>query len=91
VGRRLGARSPHGVDLAISANAKLLSYDRMKQRYDELGARDQFTAVTTMLASRGTTIKEPDLDDRVPDDARLSPSDGLSDTELAALHARLTS
>jgi hypothetical protein len=58
VGRRLGARSPHGVDLAISANAKLLSYDRMKQRYDELGARDQFTAVTTMLASRGTTIEE---------------------------------
>src|SRR4029077_8675104 len=35
----------------------LLSYDRLKQRFDELGARDQLTAVTALPASRSTTIE----------------------------------
>ena len=30
----------------------LLSYERMKQQYDELGFRDQLIAVTELLASR---------------------------------------
>ena len=30
----------------------LLSYERMKQQYDELGFRDQLIAVTALLASR---------------------------------------
>jgi protein-tyrosine phosphatase len=69
----------------------LLSYDRMKQRYDELGARDQLTAVTELLASRSTTI-EASLTSTV---ASLTMpgfllQHGLSGTELAALHARLT-
>jgi hypothetical protein len=31
----------------------LLTCDRMKQRYDELGLPDQLTAVTALLASHG--------------------------------------
>jgi hypothetical protein len=69
----------------------LLSYDRMKQRYDELGARDQLTAVTALLASRGTTI-EASLTSTIA--ALTMPCfllrNGLSDTELAVLSARLT-
>jgi protein-tyrosine phosphatase len=69
----------------------LLSYDRMKQRYDELGARDQLAAVTTLLASRGTTI-EASLTSTI---ASLTMpgyllQNGLSATELGALHTRLT-
>ena len=30
----------------------LLSYERMKQQYDELGFRDQLVAVTELLAGR---------------------------------------
>ncbi len=69
----------------------LLTYDRMKQRYDAMGARDQLTAVTEMLASRGTTI-EASLTSTIL--SLTMPGflleNGLSDTELAALNTRLT-
>lgn len=69
----------------------LLSYDRMKQRYAEIGARDQLTAATELLASRNTTIEES-LTSTI---ASLTMPDflldnGLSDSELAALRARMT-
>jgi len=35
----------------------LLSYDRMKQRYAELGARDQLLAVSELLAGHNTTVE----------------------------------
>lgn len=68
----------------------LLAYDRMKQRYDEIGVPDQLAAVTELLASRGTTI-EASLTSTI---ASLTMPDfllhnGLSDTELAALRTRL--
>ena len=70
----------------------LLSYDRMQQRYDELGARNQLMAVNEFLASSNTTI-EASLTSTI---ASLTMpgfllQNGLSDTELAALHTRLTS
>jgi protein-tyrosine phosphatase len=69
----------------------LLSYDRMKQRYDAMGAPDQLSAVTEMLASRGTTIGAS-LTSTIG--SLTMPGflleNGLSDTELAALHTRLT-
>jgi protein-tyrosine phosphatase len=68
----------------------LLSYDRMRQRYAELGARDQLTAVTELLASHGTTI-EASLTGTI--ESLAMPGyllrNGLTDTELTALHARL--
>lgn len=69
----------------------LLTYDRMKQRYDEIGAPDQLAAVSELLASRDTTI-EASLTSTI---ASLTMPDfllenGLSDTELAALRTRLT-
>ncbi|MFC3452304.1 tyrosine-protein phosphatase [Amycolatopsis speibonae] len=69
----------------------LLTYDRMKQRYDELGFRDQLTAVNDVLAARDTTI-EASLTSTItsltmPD---FLLGNGLSDAELAALQARLT-
>jgi hypothetical protein len=69
----------------------LLSYDRLKQMFDEVGARDQLAAVTELLASRGTTI-EASLTSTI---ASLQMPDfllenGLSGAELAALHTRLT-
>jgi len=69
----------------------LLTYDRMKQRYAEFGAPDQLAAVSELLASRNTTI-EASLTATI---ASLAMPDfllenGLSDTELAALDARLT-
>jgi protein-tyrosine phosphatase len=69
----------------------LLAYDRMKQRYDELGARDQLTAVNELLASRGTTIGAS-LTATIA--SLTMPGfllrNGLSGTELAALRTRLT-
>lgn len=69
----------------------LLTYDRMKQRYDELGVRDQLVGVTELLAARNTTI-EASLTSTIT--SLTMPEflldNGLSDTELAALHARLT-
>jgi protein-tyrosine phosphatase len=69
----------------------LLSYDRMKQRYDEIGVRDQLTAVNELLASRDTTT-EASLTSTI---ASLTMPDfllenGLSGTELAALRTRMT-
>jgi hypothetical protein len=69
----------------------LLGYHRMKQRYDQIGASDQLTAVNQLLASRNTTI-EASLTSTI---ASLTMpgfliEDGLSATELAALHIRLT-
>jgi len=69
----------------------LVTYDRMKQRYDEIGAPDQLAAVSELLASRNTTI-EASLTSTI---ASLTMpgfllENGLSDTELAALHTRLT-
>jgi protein-tyrosine phosphatase len=69
----------------------LLTYDRMKQRYADIGAPDQLAAVTELLASRGTTI-EASLASTI---ASLTMPDfllgnGLPGTELAALRARLT-
>ena len=69
----------------------LLAYDRMKQRYNEIGAPDQLAAVTELLAARNTTI-EASLTSTI---ASLTMPDfllrnGLSDTELAALRTRLT-
>jgi protein-tyrosine phosphatase len=69
----------------------LLTYDRMKQRYDELGFRDQLTAVSELLASRDTTI-EASLTSTIA--ALTMPGfllqNGLSGTELDALRTRLT-
>jgi protein-tyrosine phosphatase len=69
----------------------LLTYDRMKQRYDELGFRDQLAAVNELLASRNTTI-EASLTSTIA--ALTMPGflleNGLSGTELAALRTRLT-
>jgi protein-tyrosine phosphatase len=69
----------------------LLTYDRMRQRYDELGFRDQLTAVTELLASHGTTI-EASLASTIASLAMPGYllRNGLTGTELAALHARLT-
>jgi protein tyrosine/serine phosphatase len=69
----------------------LLSYDRMKERYDELGVRDQLTAVTELLASHGTTI-ETSLTATIKSLAMPGYllHNGLTDTELTALYARLT-
>jgi protein tyrosine/serine phosphatase len=69
----------------------LLSYDRMKQRYDEIGACDQLTAVNELLASRDTTI-EALLTSTIASLAMpgFLLDNGLSGTELAALRTRLT-
>jgi protein-tyrosine phosphatase len=69
----------------------LLTYDRMKQRYDELGFRDQLAAVSELLASRNTTV-EASLTSTI---ASLTMpgfllENGLSGPELAALRTRLT-
>ncbi|MEU4524861.1 tyrosine-protein phosphatase [Amycolatopsis sp. NPDC024027] len=69
----------------------LLTYDRMKQRYDELGFRDQLTVVTELLTAGNTTI-EAALSSTIT--SLTMPGfllgNGLSTTELAALQARLT-
>lgn len=69
----------------------LLSYERMRERYAALGAREQLTAVTDILAEHGTTI-EASLTSTItsltmPD---FLVQNGLSDAELAALRTRLT-
>jgi protein-tyrosine phosphatase len=69
----------------------LMTYDRMKQRYDEIGARDQLTAVSELLASHNTTI-EASLTSTI---ASLTMpgfllENGLSSAELTALRTRLT-
>ncbi|MCT2585254.1 tyrosine-protein phosphatase [Actinophytocola sp. S1-96] len=69
----------------------LLTYDRMKQRYDELGIRDQLTAVRELLADHGTTM-EASLTSTIASLAipGFLLDNGLSDAELAALRTRLT-
>ncbi len=68
----------------------LLAYERMKQRYDEIGVPDQLTAVTELLATYNTTI-EASLTATI---TSLTMPDfllrnGLSEIELAALKERL--
>lgn len=68
----------------------LLSYERMKPRYDAIGARDQLTAITELLAkhdltaetSLTATIQSLTMPDYLLDN-------GLTEVELAALRARL--
>jgi hypothetical protein len=69
----------------------LLSYDRMRQRYAELGFGDQLAAVRELAASRNTSI-EASLTSTI---ASLTMpgfllENGLSGADLDALHARLT-
>ena len=68
----------------------LLSYDRMKERYDALGVRDQLTAVSERLARRDTTI-EASLTSTIA--SLTMPGfllrNGMSGTELTALRTRL--
>lgn len=69
----------------------LLTFERMRERYAALGVRDQLVSVTGTLARYGTTI-EASLHSTI---AALKMPDylldnGLSDAELAALDARLT-
>ena len=63
----------------------------IKQRYAELGVPDQLAAVQELLASRNNTI-EASLTSTIA--SLTMPGfllhNGLSDTELAALHTRLT-
>jgi protein-tyrosine phosphatase len=70
----------------------LLTYPRMKQRYDELGARDQLAGVTELLATHHTTI-EASLTSTATSLSLTMPDflldNGLSDAELAALRTRL--
>ena len=69
----------------------LLTYDRMKRQYDELGIRDQLTAVRELLASHDTTI-EASLTSTITS-LRMPGfllGNGLSDFALAALRTRLT-
>jgi hypothetical protein len=69
----------------------LLTFERMKQRYAELGFDDQLTAVNERLASHNTTIATS-LTSTI---ASLTMPDylldnGLSEADLVTLHARLT-
>jgi protein-tyrosine phosphatase len=69
----------------------LLTYERMRQRYADLGIRDQMDAVNELLARHDTTV-EASLSSTI---AALTMPDflvenGLSDAELATLRARLT-
>lgn len=68
----------------------LLTYERMRPRYEELGVRDQLTAVRELLATHHTTIE----DSLAATIAALPMpeyllSNGLSAIELAALRGRL--
>jgi hypothetical protein len=69
----------------------LLTFDRMKPRYDELGVRDQLTAVTETLASHNTTI-EASLTSTITSLAmpEYLLEHGLCQDDLTALRARLT-
>ncbi len=69
----------------------LLSYERMEQRYAQLGAGDQLSKVSKLLASHHTTV-EASLASTIasltmPD---LLLENGLSKEDLAALVTRLT-
>ncbi|GAA1201067.1 tyrosine-protein phosphatase [Prauserella alba] len=69
----------------------LLSYPRMQPRFDAMGAGDQLTVVTGLLADHSTTIE----DSIAATVAHLNMPDflldgGLSKSDLAALRTRLT-
>ncbi|WP_197322158.1 tyrosine-protein phosphatase [Saccharomonospora sp. NB11] len=69
----------------------LLTFDRMRQVYADLGVGDQLTRVSELLTEHGTTI-ERSLTSTI---TSLTMPDylldhGLTDTELDALLARLT-
>jgi protein-tyrosine phosphatase len=69
----------------------LLTYDRMKHRYDAMGAPDQLTAVTDICAKHDTTIEES----VTATIASLTMpafllDNGLTEAELTALRTRLT-
>ncbi|QGK69312.1 protein-tyrosine-phosphatase [Allosaccharopolyspora coralli] len=69
----------------------LLTYDRMKQRYEELGIRDQLAAVKELVANHNTTIEASltaTMTSLTMPDFLLD--NGLSDTELTTLRTRLT-
>ncbi|MFI9382564.1 tyrosine-protein phosphatase [Kutzneria sp. NPDC052558] len=69
----------------------LLTYERMRPRFEELGVRDQLTATTELLTAHGTTFEESLTSTvtslRMPD---FLLDNGLSETDLAALRTRLT-
>lgn len=69
----------------------LLTYERMKQRYDDLGIRDQLTAVRDLLARHDTTV-EASLRSTITSLTMpgFLQDNGLSGAELDALRARLT-
>jgi len=69
----------------------LLTFERMRDTYAAMGARDQLVAATERLAEHGTTI-EASLSSTVeglkmPD---YLLDNGLSEADLAALYSRLT-
>ena len=69
----------------------LLTFERMRETYAAMGARDQLVAASERLAEHGTTI-EASLSSTVeglkmPD---YLLDNGLSEAELAALYSRLT-
>ncbi|WP_194924961.1 tyrosine-protein phosphatase [Catenulispora pinisilvae] len=69
----------------------LLTFDRFRERYAELGIRNQLITVSEHLEKHGTTI-EASLSStigglKMPD---YLLANGLSEAELAALDARLT-
>ncbi|BCY09532.1 tyrosine-protein phosphatase [Actinoplanes sp. L3-i22] len=69
----------------------LLTYERMRQRYAELGFGDQLAAVNECLASHGTTIAASltsTIGSLTMPDFLLD--NGLPEADLATLHARLT-
>lgn len=70
----------------------LLSYRRTQPRFDAMGAGDQLTAVTELLADHGTTIEESIAATvaylRMPD---FLLEGGLSKSDVATLGSRLTS
>jgi protein-tyrosine phosphatase len=66
----------------------LLTYERLRQVFEDLGHGDQLAAVTKFLAARDTTI-EASLTATI-EAAAVFLSDELSTAELAALRARLT-
>ncbi|MET7281102.1 tyrosine-protein phosphatase [Kribbella sp. NPDC005582] len=68
----------------------LRTFDRMKPRWDELGIRDQLTAVTEILTAHGTTV-EASLTSTIESLAMpdFLLANGLRPDELDALRARL--
>lgn len=69
----------------------LLTYGRMKQRYEELGIHDQLTTVQELVAEHDTTIEAALISTitsvTLPD---YLLENGLSGDELASLRHRLT-